>query len=38
MTEPESYSWDDLVNDDVSEWDGVRNFQARAYLRDEISE
>ncbi len=37
-TEPESYSWDDLVNDGVSEWDGVRNFQARAYLRDEINE
>ncbi len=36
--EPESYSWDGLVKDDVSEWDGVRNFQARAYLRDEIDE
>ena len=37
-TEPESYSWDDLVDDGVAEWDGVRNFQARAYLRDDIKE
>lgn len=28
-TEPETYSWDDLVKDKKTVWDGVRNFQAR---------
>ncbi len=37
-TEPESYSWDDLVRDGVAEWDGVRNRQASRYLREEINE
>jgi predicted RNA-binding protein with PUA-like domain len=37
-TESESYSWDDLVKDEITEWDGVRNAQARIYLRDEIEE
>ena len=37
-SEPSSYSYDDLVADGVSEWDGVRNFQARNLLRDEIQE
>jgi predicted RNA-binding protein with PUA-like domain len=37
-SEPSSYSYDDLVKDGVSEWDGVRNFQARNLLRDEIQE
>jgi len=37
-SEPNSYSYDDLVKDSVSEWDGVRNFQARNLLRDEIQE
>lgn len=31
-TEPESYSWDDLVKDKKTIWDGVRNFQARSHL------
>ena len=35
-SEPNKYSYDDLVNDGVAEWDGVRNFQARNLLRDEI--
>ena len=35
-SEPGAYSFDDLVNDGVAEWDGVRNFQARNLLRDEI--
>ena len=37
-SEPGAYSYDDLVRDDVAEWDGVRNYQARNLLRDEIKE
>ena len=37
-SEPSTYSYDDLVKDDVSEWDGVRNFQVRNWLRDAIKE
>lgn len=32
-TEPDSYSWDDLVKDKKTVWDGVRNFQARSNLK-----
>lgn len=37
-TEPESYSIDDLARepDRTTFWDGVRNYQARNMLRDEI--
>ncbi len=35
-SEPTTYSFDDLVADGVSEWDGVRNFQVRNWLRDAI--
>ncbi|MCL0102323.1 EVE domain-containing protein [Dehalococcoidia bacterium] len=35
-SEPGAYSYDDLVKDGIGEWDGVRNFQARNLLRDEI--
>ena len=35
-SEPEAYSIDDLVKDGSTFWDGVRNFQARNLLRDEI--
>ncbi len=35
-SEPTAYSWDDLVADDVAEWDGVRNYTARNFLRDDI--
>ncbi len=31
-TEPSTYSWDDLVADKKTTWDGVRNFQARNFL------
>jgi len=31
--EPEAYSWSDFVKDGQSEWDGVRNYQARNNLR-----
>ena len=37
-SEPNAYSYDDLVRDGAAEWDGVRNFQARNFLRDEIKE
>jgi predicted RNA-binding protein with PUA-like domain len=32
-SEPESYSWLDLVRDGGTEWDGVRNNAARLHLR-----
>lgn len=32
-SEPESYSWGDLVRDGRTEWDGVRNNAARLHLR-----
>ncbi len=35
-SEPGAYSFDDLVADGVAEWDGVRNFQVRNWLRDAI--
>jgi predicted RNA-binding protein with PUA-like domain len=31
--EPTVYSWDDLVRDGHTTWDGVRNFQARNNLQ-----
>ena len=33
-TEPETFSWSDLVRDKKAVWDGVRNFQARKNLKD----
>jgi predicted RNA-binding protein with PUA-like domain len=35
-SEPSAYSYDDLERDGVAEWDGVRNFQVRNWLKDEI--
>ena len=35
-SEPEVYSIDDLKKDRSTGWDGVRNYQARNFLRDEI--
>ena len=32
-SEPESYSWSDLVRDGRTEWEGVRNAAARLHLR-----
>jgi predicted RNA-binding protein with PUA-like domain len=32
-SEPGVYSWDDLVRDRTTEWDGVRNPTARIHLR-----
>ncbi|MES2445316.1 MAG: EVE domain-containing protein [Pseudomonadota bacterium] len=33
-SEPDAYGWDDLVRDGVTEWDGVRNFTARNFLKE----
>jgi predicted RNA-binding protein with PUA-like domain len=33
-SEPNSYSWDDLVAKGEDIWDGVRNYQARNFLRE----
>ncbi|CAN5428066.1 EVE domain-containing protein [soil metagenome] len=33
-TEPETFSWSDLLRDKKASWDGVRNFQARKYLKE----
>ena len=32
-SEPGTYSWNDLVRDTRTRWDGVRNFQARNNIR-----
>lgn len=32
-SEPEAYSWSDLVREQVGTWDGVRNYMARNHLR-----
>jgi len=32
-SEPGTFSWDDLVRDKKTVWDGVRNFQARNNLK-----
>ena len=33
-SEPSKYSWDELVKDGSTYWDGVRNYMARNNLRD----
>lgn len=35
-TEPDVFSIDDLLKSGESFWDGVRNYQARNYLRDSV--
>lgn len=35
-SEPNAYSIDDLARDKTTHWDGVRNFQARNYMRDQM--
>lgn len=35
-SEPNSYSIEDLKRDGSTEWDGVRNYQARNYMRDSM--
>ena len=33
-TEPETFSWEDMVRDKKATWDGVRNYTARNNMRD----
>ena len=33
-TEPDTFSWSDLVRDKKASWDGVRNFQARKNIKE----
>ncbi len=35
-SEPDAYSIDDLERDGVEPWDGIRNYEARNYMRDEM--
>jgi predicted RNA-binding protein with PUA-like domain len=37
-TEPGSYSIEDLERDGTTYWNGVRNYQARNFMRDEMKE
>ena len=36
-SEPSAYSIDDLARDGTTKWEGVRNFQARNFMRDEMT-
>jgi predicted RNA-binding protein with PUA-like domain len=36
-SEPEAYSIDDLERDGTEHWDGIRNYQARNIMRDEMA-
>lgn len=36
-TEPDEFSIDDLQAKSVAMWDGIRNYQARNFIRDEIA-
>jgi len=33
-TEPETFSWDDMIRDKKATWDGVRNYAARNNMRE----
>jgi predicted RNA-binding protein with PUA-like domain len=35
-SEPDAYSIDDLEQDSMEPWDGIRNYQARNMIRDEM--
>lgn len=35
-SEPHVYPWEQLVTDGSTHWDGVRNYQARNFMRDEM--
>ena len=35
-SEPDVYGWDHLVRDGGTEWDGVRNYTARNFLKDMV--
>jgi len=32
-SEPEVYPWDQMVRDGITPWDGVRNYQARNFMK-----
>ncbi len=34
--EPDAYSIDDLARDGTTSWEGVRNYQARNFMRDDM--
>ena len=36
-SEPDAYSIDDLARDKTTAWNGVRNYQARNFMRDQMS-
>ena len=33
-SEPDAYSWGDLIRDEATEWNGVRNYTARNFLKE----
>jgi predicted RNA-binding protein with PUA-like domain len=33
-SEPDAYSWDNLIRDKGTEWNGVRNYTARNFLKE----
>lgn len=33
-SEPDAYGWDNLIRDGATEWNGVRNYTARNFLKD----
>lgn len=35
-SEPSSYSIDDLVEEGITQWEGIRNYQARNFMRDKM--
>lgn len=35
-TEPRTYSWQDLEKEKTTSWEGVRNYQARNFMRDQM--
>lgn len=35
-SEPDAYSIDDLEQDGTEHWDGIRNYQARNFMRDDM--
>jgi len=35
-SEPDVFSWDDLESKKIASWDGVRNYQARNFMRDQF--
>ena len=32
-TEPQDFSWDNMVHSNITVWDNVRNYQAQSYLK-----